>query len=125
MPRRKSSRALSPAAPRCSTCDNSQFARLKREREEGSVSRIVSFGADEKADARLIDVALHPTCSAIHADILGQDVTYKIGVPGRHMAMNSLAVLAAASLAGADLALSALALARLQAGRRARRAPDA
>ena len=35
-------------------------------------------------------------------------VTYKLGMPGRHMAMNSLAVLAAASLAGADLALAAL-----------------
>ena len=45
------------------------------------------------------------TCSAVHANILGHDITYKLGMPGRHMAMNSLAVLAAASLAGADLAL--------------------
>ncbi|MFY8115477.1 MAG: glutamate ligase domain-containing protein, partial [Rhabdaerophilum sp.] len=37
-------------------------------------------------------------------------VTYRIGAPGRHLAMNSLAVLGAAHLAGADLALSALAL---------------
>ena len=41
-----------------------------------------------------------PTCSAVHANILGHDVTYKLGMPGRHMAMNSLAVLAAASLRG-------------------------
>ncbi|MBC8831768.1 UDP-N-acetylmuramoylalanyl-D-glutamyl-2, 6-diaminopimelate--D-alanyl-D-alanine ligase, partial [Escherichia coli] len=46
--------------------------------------------------------------------ILGQDITYKICMPGRHMAINSLALLAAASLAGADLALSALALAQLK-----------
>jgi UDP-N-acetylmuramoyl-tripeptide--D-alanyl-D-alanine ligase len=39
-------------------------------------------------------------------------VTYKIGAPGRHLVMNSLAVLAAAQLAGADLARAALALAR-------------
>ena len=50
----------------------------------------------QDADARLIDVSLHPACSAVHADILGHDVTYKLGMPGRHMAMNSLAVLAAA-----------------------------
>jgi UDP-N-acetylmuramoyl-tripeptide--D-alanyl-D-alanine ligase len=50
----------------------------------------------------------------VRADILGHDVTYKIAMPGRHMAMNSLAVLAAASLAGADLALAALALAHLK-----------
>ncbi len=50
-------------------------------------------------------------------------MTYKLGMPGRHMAMNSLAVLAAASLAGADLALAALALSQLEpaAGRGVRR----
>ena len=42
------------------------------------------------------------------------DVTYKLGAPGRHVVMNSLAVLAAASLVGADLALTALALAGLE-----------
>ena len=42
---------------------------------------------------------------------LGNEVTYKLGAPGQHVVMNSLAVLAAASLAGADLALTALALA--------------
>lgn len=104
--------------------DNSQFARLARRAEELGVSRIVSFGTDPKSDARLIDVSLHATCSAVHAEILGHDVTYKFGMPGRHMAMNSLAVLAAASLAGADLALAALALSQIEpaVGRGARRA---
>lgn len=94
--------------------DNSQFARLSKSAKAAKIEHIVSFGSDEKADARLIDVSLHPACSAVRATILGQDVTYKIGMPGRHMAMNSLAVLAAATLAGADLALSALALAQLK-----------
>lgn len=93
--------------------DNSQFARLQKSAKKAGVSRIVSFGADKKADARLIDVALHPTCSAVHANILGHDVTYKLGMPGRHMAMNSLAVLAAASLMGADLAHAALTLSQV------------
>lgn len=94
--------------------DNPQFARLVAQAETTGVSRIVAFGSDAKADARLIDVALQPASSAVRANILGQDVTYKVGVPGRHMAMNSLAVLAAASLAGADLALAALALAQFK-----------
>ncbi len=103
--------------------DNSQFARLEARAKELGISRIVSFGAGEKSDARLIDVALHAACSAVHADILGHDVTYKLGMPGRHMAINSLAVLAASSLAGADLALAALSLSQLQppAGRGVRR----
>ena len=50
----------------------------------------------------------------MEASILRQPVTYKVGMPGRHIALNSLAVLAAASLAGADLALAALALGNLK-----------
>ena len=103
--------------------DNSQFARLSRRAKKLGISRIVSFGAHRKSEARLLEVSLHATCSAVHADILGQDVTYKLGVPGRHMAMNSLAVLAAAALAGADLALAALSLSQFEpaAGRGVRR----
>ncbi len=103
--------------------DNPQFSRLERRARELGISRITTFGADKKSDARLIDVSLHAACSAVHADILGHEVTYKLGVPGRHMAMNSLAVLAAASLAGADLALASLALSHLEpaAGRGVRR----
>jgi UDP-N-acetylmuramoyl-tripeptide--D-alanyl-D-alanine ligase len=103
--------------------DNSQFARLQRRAKKLGISRIVSFGAHKKSDARLLDVSLHAACSAVHADILGHEVTYKLGMPGRHMAMNSLAVLAASSLAGADLALAALSLSQIEpaAGRGVRR----
>src|SRR5712672_3410112 len=54
--------------------DNSQFARQQRRARKLGISRIVSFGAHKKSDARLIDVSLHPACSAVHADILGDDV---------------------------------------------------
>jgi UDP-N-acetylmuramoyl-tripeptide--D-alanyl-D-alanine ligase len=94
--------------------DNAQFARLQRRAKKLGIKRIVSFGADRNSEARLIDVSLHAVCSAVHADILGHDLTYKLGMPGRHMAINSLAVLAAASLAGADLALAGLALSQAQ-----------
>jgi len=104
--------------------DNSQFARLQRRASKLGISRIVSFGDDERSDARLLDVSLHAACSAVHANILGHDVTYKLGMPGRHMAMNSLAVLAAASLVAADLARAALSLSQIEpaAGRGVRRA---
>jgi UDP-N-acetylmuramoyl-tripeptide--D-alanyl-D-alanine ligase len=103
--------------------DNSQFARLQRHAKELGISRIVSFGAHKNSDARLLDVSLHAACSAVHAEILGHEVTYKLGMPGRHMVMNSLAVLAASSLAGADLALAALSLSQIEpaAGRGVRR----
>ncbi len=106
--------------------DNSQFARLSANAKGRGISRIVSFGADERSDARLLDLSLQATTSAVHANILGSDVTYKLGMPGRHMAMNSLAVLTAASLAGADLAIAALALSKIApaAGRGVRRVLD-
>jgi len=93
--------------------DNAQFARLCSRAKKLGISRIVSFGENRRAEARLLDVSLHATCSAVHAEILGHEVTYKLGMPGRHMAMNSLAVLAASSLAGVDLALASLSLSQL------------
>jgi UDP-N-acetylmuramoyl-tripeptide--D-alanyl-D-alanine ligase len=93
--------------------DNQHFARLQKQAKEVGVGRIVSFGEDAKADARLIKFSLQPDSSTVQARILGADITYKLGAPGRHVVWNSLAVLAAASLAGADLALAALMLAGL------------
>jgi UDP-N-acetylmuramoyl-tripeptide--D-alanyl-D-alanine ligase len=74
----------------------------------------VSFGENEAADARVLKVSLQAETSTVHAAVLGHEVSYKLGAPGRHVVDNSLGVLAAAILLGADLALSALALAALK-----------
>jgi UDP-N-acetylmuramoyl-tripeptide--D-alanyl-D-alanine ligase len=102
--------------------DNAQFARLEESARRTGVVRIVSFGEHADADARLVKCALQPTGSTAEARIFGVDVTYKLGAPGRHLVINSLAVLAACVLVGADLALAALALAdvRPASGRGAR-----
>ncbi|MEE8247484.1 MAG: cyanophycin synthetase, partial [Alphaproteobacteria bacterium] len=63
-----------------------------------------------RATARLVNVALHPDCCCVSAEVDGQAVTYKVGAPGRHWAMNSLAVLAVVRALDADLGLAALAL---------------
>ena len=94
--------------------DNSQYQRLAAAAEAAGVGRIVTFGEHADADARLTKMCLHPECSCVHASILGQDVTYKLGAPGKHLVLNSLGVLAAVSLAGGDLALAALALNNLK-----------
>jgi UDP-N-acetylmuramoyl-tripeptide--D-alanyl-D-alanine ligase len=94
--------------------DGPQFRHLKSRAKAAGVGRVVSFGAHAKADARLLKCALHAGCSTVQADILGTELTYKIGAPGRHLVHNSLAVLAAAELVGADLALAALALAEFK-----------
>jgi UDP-N-acetylmuramoyl-tripeptide--D-alanyl-D-alanine ligase len=94
--------------------DIAQYNRLADRALDARVSRLVSFGEDGKCDARLLRCVLNADSSSVQADILGDEVTYKVGAPGRHLVINSLAVLAAAKLAGADPALSALALAELQ-----------
>jgi len=105
---------LEPGGAAIINRDNAQFSRLARAAKTATVERIVSFGEHAKADARLIKCSLHPDCSTVQARILGTNVTYKLGAPGRHVVLNSLAVLAAVSLAGADLALAALALAEIK-----------
>src|SRR6266851_1299417 len=78
--------------------DNPQFNRLERSAIRAGAARVVSFGEHARAQARLIKCSLQPDGSTIRARILGTDVTYKLGVPGRHLVLNSLAVLAAADL---------------------------
>ena len=94
--------------------DNPHYARLQKQAKAADVGRIVTFGENGRADARLLKFALQADSSTVQARILGTDITYKLGAPGRHVVMNSLAVLAASSLAGADLALAALALSNLK-----------
>jgi UDP-N-acetylmuramoyl-tripeptide--D-alanyl-D-alanine ligase len=93
--------------------DNQQFERLAAAARAAEVGRIVSFGEHKSSDARLVDVALKPDCSTVRASILGDEITFKVGAPGRHLVLNSLAVLAAVKVVGGDLALAALALAGL------------
>ncbi len=94
--------------------DVAQYKRLAQSACGAGVKKVFSFGEGEHADARLIKVSLQPDTSTVQAQILGHDVTYKIGAPGKHVVDNSLGVLAAASLLGADLALAAVALSELK-----------
>jgi UDP-N-acetylmuramoyl-tripeptide--D-alanyl-D-alanine ligase len=104
---------LEPGGAAVINRDNPHYERLATAARSAGVERIVSFGEHTKADSRLVKAALQPDCSTVQARILGADVAYKLGAPGKHVVLNSLAVLAAVSLVGADLALSALALAEL------------
>lgn len=95
--------------------DNPHFVRLRSHAQAAGAAHIISFGEHEDADARLEKLALKETCSCVSANICGVPVTYKIGVPGRHVVMNSLGILACLHAMKADLAMAALAFARLRA----------
>lgn len=91
--------------------DTRYYDRLAAAARSQGIEKVYGFGRSSVAEARIIHLVLHEECSCVTASILGEEVIYKLGVPGEHMAMNSLAVLAAAKLMGADLARAALALA--------------
>ena len=91
--------------------DTPYFNRLAAAARATGIGRIVSFGKHAEADVRIERAVLHPDCCCITANVMGETLIYKLGLPGEHMAVNSLAVLAAAKLTGADLARAALALA--------------
>jgi UDP-N-acetylmuramoyl-tripeptide--D-alanyl-D-alanine ligase len=103
--------------------DNEHYGLLRKRAEEAGVSKIVTFGEHKDADFRLKDFAQTESASAIKATVNGKKIEYALGAPGRHQAINSLAVLAAACAAGAPAAKAAAALAAHAAaeGRGARR----
>jgi UDP-N-acetylmuramoyl-tripeptide--D-alanyl-D-alanine ligase len=95
--------------------DNPFFDRLAAAAKGCGIKNIVAFGGHDKADARLIDAALNGVGSTVTAEVLGQAISYRLGVPGRHWVSNSLGVLATVAAAGGDVATAAGALENMQA----------
>lgn len=96
--------------------DNEHFPLLKKRATEAGVGHIVTFGESKDANCRLINCHPLENASEISAEIFGERIDFQLGAPGRHQAMNALAVLAAASLSGANLETSASAFADHGAG---------
>ncbi len=94
--------------------DNEYYDRLAAAAQTAGIKDVVGFGKHPGSEIKLERMALHSDCSCITATILGEPVIYKLGIPGEHMVLNSLAALAAVKLAGADLARASLSLAAAQ-----------
>jgi UDP-N-acetylmuramoyl-tripeptide--D-alanyl-D-alanine ligase len=92
--------------------DNPYFT-LLRNKAERQGARVLGFGAHDEADARLVAMAPEGEGSSVTAMICGRPLRYRLGAPGRHVALNSLAMLAAAEALGLDPAEAAGALADL------------
>jgi UDP-N-acetylmuramoyl-tripeptide--D-alanyl-D-alanine ligase len=81
------------------------------------IGGIFGFGRHADADIRLLKVELDTDASTVTAAVFGEEIPYRLGMPGEHIVMNSLAVLGAVKLAGADPRRAAAALADLRPAR--------
>jgi UDP-N-acetylmuramoyl-tripeptide--D-alanyl-D-alanine ligase len=69
---------------------------LLRLRAAAGTADVVTFGAAPDANVRLLDLTMNADGSDVGAGVEGERVTFHLNAPGRHMAMNALAALAAA-----------------------------
>ena len=111
--------ADSPLFPRLREAANRVMAGQNADRP-----RILTFGTTPSADARLISIEQDADGSVLVVDIAGRDLRLRLNAPGRHMAMNAVAALAAVAAVGLDPAAAAVALEAFRplGGRGARRA---
>ena len=101
--------------------DNAHAPLLRQEAGQHGLQTL-SFGTAEGADVRLLHAEVGPLQSDLVADVAGEELHCRVGIPGRHWVSNALFVLATVKAAGGDLAEAGLALAALRplAGRGAR-----
>ncbi|NBU13854.1 MAG: UDP-N-acetylmuramoylalanyl-D-glutamyl-2,6-diaminopimelate--D-alanyl-D-alanine ligase [Alphaproteobacteria bacterium] len=91
--------------------DNPHYERMWTQASRSRAGRVLSFGENPFADIRLAGLKSDAEGSDIIAEINGVALSYRLGSPGKHLALNSLGVLAACLAVGADIEAAAHALA--------------
>lgn len=91
--------------------DNPHYERMWTHASRSKAGRLLSFGENPFADIRLASLKMDPEGSDILAEINGVPLAYRLGSPGKHLALNSLGILAVCLALGADLEAASLSLA--------------
>jgi len=102
--------------------DIETFHRLEAGAKASKAGHILTFGEKDGADAQLLKYDPEQDHSRISARVLGQDLSFRLGAPGKHLAVNALSVFLAARSVGLELQAIATSLAEVGApqGRGAR-----
>lgn len=82
--------------------DSATFDRLTEHLQRRAIRNAITFGAAGNATARLTHWMPLDNGSIVQAEIGGVRETYRLSLAGRHMALNSLAVLAGVLALGGD-----------------------
>ncbi len=93
--------------------DDKRYTLQRDLAHEAEIEHLVTFGTKRGSDIWLRNLVQEDGGLKLDVRIKGEDYQYAMSMTGEHMAMNSLAVLAAASLAGADIRKTAEAMARV------------
>lgn len=94
--------------------DSEKFTQLKKAAAANNIPNVYGFGEHKQSDIRLLKWQALENGSQAEVDLLGRVCRFDIGIPGRHIVQNALAVAGAAKLAGADLDLVADAFGSLE-----------
>ena len=92
--------------------DNAYFD-LLADRAEARGLFLMRFGSHADCDIRLVNIELAHDGSTVSVNVRGRSLRYRLGAPGRHYVMNSLAVVAALDALGVDLEAGLAALAEV------------
>lgn len=88
------------------------FDRQFRHVQKRSDLKFVTFGSNVDSDIRLMKLVMEHNYCEVQAQIFGKTISYALNTNARHLAFNSLAVLAAVSVLGFDVDVAAKALQR-------------
>ncbi len=83
--------------------DISQTNLLKELAQKKGIHNILTFGEGAENSVVLKDHGYKGGVGYVEATILGKPISYKLGIAGKHMAMNSLVALTAVSAVGGDI----------------------
>lgn len=96
---------LRPGGTAILPADSDYFEFLKSEADSLGVTRIIPFGESEAAEPgiRLLGYRGSAIGSTVTATAEGEEITFKLSSPGKHLAMNALTVIAAARAMGVPM----------------------
>lgn len=95
--------------------DDKRFELLSTMAKDHGVGAIMGYGNHKQAKVRLVSAKYLSDCSTVKVNVDGIDVAAKIGIPGKHVALNMTGVLGAVALLGGDPVAAGSALADLNA----------
>lgn len=93
--------------------DNRWFDYLARRAQEKGVARVVGFGSDPRAEARVTAQDCRADGSTVAAVIDGEALDFTLSTPGPHWVTNALGVLAAIKMLGGNVARAGESLGRI------------